>query len=238
MKQEEKDKLLQYKNKYVVYQITFPNDKKYIGFSSNIIRRWKGPSEYSSQLLISRAIAKYGWENLIKEVIFVSDDKQTALSKEAELIEKYNLLNSDYGYNMVPGGGDPPHNTYNNLSDERKQEWKEKHRQMAIRQWQNPEQAELLKRRMKEECHKSRMQKTPTERKEIWGKHNIGRIPPNAKPVLQIDLQTGEILNEYQSASQAARMIGKDNCASANIRRTANGIGKSAYGYAWRWKNE
>ena len=53
---------------------------------------------------------------------------------------------------------------------------------------------------MKEEFHKSRMQKTSAERKEIWGKQNIGRIPPNAKPVLQIDLQTGEILNEYQSA--------------------------------------
>ena len=91
MKQEEKDKLLQYENKYVVYQITFPNGKKYIGFSSNIIRRWKGPSEYSSQLLMSRAIAKYGWENLIKEVIFVSNDKQTALNKEAELIEKGKL---------------------------------------------------------------------------------------------------------------------------------------------------
>lgn len=238
MKQEEKNKLLQYENKYVVYQITFPNNKKYIGFSSNIIRRWKGPSEYSTQPLISRAIAKYGWENLIKEVIFVSDNKQAALDKEAELIEKYNLLNFDYGYNMVPGGRDPPHNTYNNLSDEKKQEWKEKHRQAALKQWQNPEQANLLKKRMKEEFHKSRMQKTSAERKEIWGKQNIGRIPPNAKPVLQIDLQTGEVLNEYQSAMQAARMIGKDNSASANIRRTANGIGKSAYGYAWRWKNE
>ena len=76
------------------------------------------------------------------------------------------------------------------------------------------------------------------ERKQIWGKHNLGRRPPNAKTVLQIDLQTHEILNEYSSARQAALALGLDPTAGSNIQRTARGIGKSAYGYGWRWKDE
>lgn len=31
-------------------------------------------------------------------------------------------------------------------------------------------------------------------------------------------------------------ILSLDSNSSANIRRTARGTGKSAYGYAWRWK--
>lgn len=93
-----------------------------------------------------------------------------------------------------------------------------------------------MKQRMKEETHKSRMKKTPQERKEIWGKHNLGRKPANAKSILQIDLATNKIIKEYSSARQAAIALGLDPTAGSNIQRTARGIGKSAYGYNWRWK--
>ena len=54
--------------------------------------------------------------------------------------------------------------------------------------------------------------------------------------LVAIDLKTNKILNEYSSAGQAALALGLDTKAASNIRRTANGTGKSAYGYNWRWK--
>ena len=80
------------------------------------------------------------------------------------------------------------------------------------------------------------MKKTIQERKEIWGKHNLGRTPHNAKPILQIDLKTNQILQQYPSAGQAALALQLDKTAGSNIQRTARGIGKTAYGYGWRWK--
>lgn len=38
--------LSQYNNKFVVYLMTFPNGKKYCGYSSNIKRRWRNANEY------------------------------------------------------------------------------------------------------------------------------------------------------------------------------------------------
>lgn len=232
-----KEQLDNFKNKYNVYMLTFPNNKKYVGYSANIKRRWRSPNEYSSQKLVYAAIMKYGWENIKKEILFSFDDMKTALDKEAELIENLNLLNPQNGYNAVPGGNVPPKDNYNKMSEEQKLKFKEKHREAALKQWADPEKAAYLKQRMKEEYHKSRIAKSPEERKEIWGKHNIGKLPPNAKSILQIDLNSGEIIAEYDSSRQAAFAIGKDGPASANIRRTANGQGKQAYGYGWKWKN-
>ena len=51
--------LSQYNNKFVVYLMTFPNGKKYCGYSSNIKRRWRNANEYKGQR-VYKAIEKYG----------------------------------------------------------------------------------------------------------------------------------------------------------------------------------
>ena len=231
----DKIQLEQFKNKYVVYMMLFPNNKKYIGYSSNIIRRWSKQSEYSSQFLVFNAIKKYGWNNIKKYILFYFDDSKEALKKEKELIDKFNLLNQEFGYNMVEGGGDPPHGENQHLSEETKKILAEKRRAAAIKMWQDEDKAEYLKKRMKEEFHKARMNMSEEQRKKSFGEHNIGNIPPNAKAILQIDPTTNEVIAEYRSARQAGLAIGIEN--SSNIQRTANGIGKTAYGYKWRWKD-
>ena len=207
----------------------------YCGFSGNIIHRWSSQGyNYRKCPSAWRAIQKYGWQNIKKYIIFSSKDKEEALRKEAKMIQQLDLLNPNNGYNLVPGGGAPPHPKKLNLSAEQRM----KKSQSAKAMWQDPEKASFLKQRMREECHKSRMQKTKKERNEIWGTHNLGRTPVNAKKVEQIDLETGTVLAEYTSAGQAAIALGLDKTAAANIRRTARGTGKSAYGYGWRWKND
>ncbi len=234
---QDRSQLEKYNKKNVVYLLVFPNSKIYCGYSSNIIRRWHGPSEYKSQPLVSRAIEKYGWTNIKKYIYNVYDNSEEGLKAEYNFIKKYDLTNPNKGYNMVDGGGNPPHGIQY-ISEEGYQKMVENGKRLAQNVWTNPERAAYCIKRMKEETHKKRMLMDPIERKEKYGKHHIGVTPLNAKPILQIDLQTGEILKEYPSARQAAIGLGLDPTAGANIQRTARGIGKSAYGYTWRWKND
>lgn len=224
-----------YKNKFVVYQLLFPNNKKYIGYSSDIKKRWSSSENYKSQQLVYRAINKYGWENIDKSILYTFDNSKDALLKEKELIEQHNLLNTNFGYNLVPGGGDPPHGEYQHLSDETKNKLKQIRSENTKKAWQNPEKAERIKKGMKEKFHQSRMEKTLEERKEIWGKHNLGRVPPNAKLIYQLNIKTGEILSTFVSAGAAARAV---NGCSSNIQAVANGKRKTAYGFKWRWADE
>jgi len=227
--------LSQYDNKYVVYLITFPNNKKYCGYSINLKRRWRNENEYKTQPAIYRAIQKYGWDNLKKEVLYVFDNSKDALEQEAKCIKEMDLINKEKGYNLVPGGNEPPHGLQY-VSEEGYKKMQENGKRLAQEVWGNPEKAAYAIQRMNEETHKKRMLLSKDELKEKYGKHNLGKTPHNAKPILQIDLKTNKILNEYSSAGQAALALGLDTKAASNIRRTANGTGKSAYGYNWRWK--
>lgn len=52
------------------------------------------------------------------------------------------------------------------------------------------------------------------------------------KPVVQIDLSTGEVIAAFVSQSEAARQTG---FSQTNISTCCNGKTKSAYGYGWRY---
>lgn len=93
---------------YYLYRITnILNNKTYIGQSVNPGRRWKDHqwlSKNTQEQYIHRAIAKYGVINFIFEVIATSKTQEDANLLEAQLIIQYNSLNSDFGYNLKPGG--------------------------------------------------------------------------------------------------------------------------------------
>jgi len=232
----DKKQLDEYKNKFVVYLLIFPNNKIYCGYSSNIKKRWRNEEGYKNQL-VYRAIKKYKWINIQKYIYKSFNNKLEALQLEYNIIKKYNLQNQNIGYNIADGGGDPPHGK-KHLTEKGRQQLIQNGKKLAQETWLNPIRKQYAIQRMKEETHKKRMLLSKTELKEKYGKHNIGRIPSNAKQILQIDLQTNKVLNEYPSARQAALALGLDATAGSNIQRTARGIGKSAYGYTWRWKNE
>lgn len=97
-----------------IYCITnIINNKKYIGLSSNIYRRWgehrrvpfnESSKEYNYPLY--RAIRKYGLENFKFEIIEQCSDEKKLLEKEAHWIKYYDSINK--GYNITAGG---EHNT-------------------------------------------------------------------------------------------------------------------------------
>ena len=94
-------------SKYVVYKHTFPNNKVYIGITSqkNPEVRWgKHGGGYKNHYPIWYAIQKYGWENIIHEIVYDNLSEDEAKQKEIELIALYNSTNHEFGYNVSPGG--------------------------------------------------------------------------------------------------------------------------------------
>ena len=93
-------------NNYIVYMHTSPNNKKYIGITSQKPkRRWRKNGEgYKDHLYFWRAIQKYGWDNFKHDILYVDLTKEEAEQKEVELIAYYNSNDIDFGYNMSIGG--------------------------------------------------------------------------------------------------------------------------------------
>lgn len=92
--------------KYTVYMHTAPNGKKYIGITcQKIAQRWRGCGKgYKTSTLFWNAIMKYGWDNIIHQVIATGLTEEEAKKTERDLISIHQTRDSLYGYNLTDGG--------------------------------------------------------------------------------------------------------------------------------------
>ena len=94
--------------KWKVYKHKVPNEKIYIGITSqDPERRWQNGYGYATQQLFWRAIQKYGWDNIEHNILFENLSFEEAKQIEIELIAKYHTFIHDplcNGYNMTLGG--------------------------------------------------------------------------------------------------------------------------------------
>lgn len=89
--------------KFYVYIHLFPNGKRYVGKTTQTPEmRWKGGSGYRNQLVYNE-IKKYGWENIIHQVIECKTEEEVNYL-ERYLITYYDTTNHDKGYNCSTGG--------------------------------------------------------------------------------------------------------------------------------------
>ena len=95
-----------YNDTYCVYvHINKINSKKYVGQTCRKPeKRWNGGHGYKENVYFWNAIQKYGWDNFEHEVIASNLTKEEADNFEILLIEKLNLLDKNYGYNLREGG--------------------------------------------------------------------------------------------------------------------------------------
>lgn len=71
---------------------------------------------------------------------------------------------------------------------------------------------------------------------KIW---KNSRRKPNIKPVTMCDPNTHEEIQDFISAAEAARFLGKTNKhAHQNISNCVNGRSKTAYGYWWKFSKK
>lgn len=88
-------------NNYTVYRHIFPNGKIYIGMTrQDPLRRWNNGRGYRTQTLMSRAINKYGWENVQHEIVAFGLSKEQAERMEIDLIASEKANDPKYGYNV------------------------------------------------------------------------------------------------------------------------------------------
>lgn len=79
------------------------NDKIYIGQTNNSLKkRWS--QGYRSCTYFNNALKKYGKDNFYFKEIEVCYNQETADFLEDKYIRHYNSRNSEYGYNLRPGG--------------------------------------------------------------------------------------------------------------------------------------
>ena len=92
---------------YTVYQHKNKiNGKVYIGITSRIPEdRWgTNGCNYKSSPHFYSAIQKYGWDNFEHNILFENLTKEQACIKEQELINCFNSMNREFGYNFTSGG--------------------------------------------------------------------------------------------------------------------------------------
>lgn len=82
------------------------NGHKYIGITAQTPNaRWLNGKGYSRNKKFYTEIQKYGWDNFTHEILFDGLTETEAISKEAELIKKYDSVSC--GYNNSYGGQYP-----------------------------------------------------------------------------------------------------------------------------------
>jgi len=90
----------------------------YIGVSKDLKRRFRNHAKHTNNLHLKRAIKKYGWDNLVKEVVLVAEETY-CLMIEAKLRAADKM-----GWNITKGGGMPP--SALGMKFTRSEEWKQK----------------------------------------------------------------------------------------------------------------
>ena len=226
-------------NNYAVYvHINKINDKRYVGQTNNIERRWRSNGvDYKNSLYFYNAIQKYGWNNF--EHIILKDNltKEEADKWEKYYIDFYHSRYNENGYNIREGGN-------RQLSEETRQKLSQIAKEKGL--WKgdnNPRHLDPLfgerngmygKKHSEEtkqkisEANKGR-QLTEETKQKISNFMNNNH--PRAKKV--ICLETGEVFLSTRKAAEAY------NTSHTCISRVCNGERKTTAGKHWEWyKND
>lgn len=223
--------------KFCVYKHTCPNGKVYIGMTQqNPLRRWRGGSGYRTNTHFYRAIQKYGWDNIVHEILFSELSEEEAKEEEVKLIALYKSTDVRFGYNRTEGGDFRLLPTPEQI-EKMRAAITGKRRTEEQRQHYRDGAKKRPKRLYLSEKHKENISKSLIGNKRAVGNHAGG------KAVVQFTLD-GIFIARYISAAIAAKEIGCDNsgisrCCRENL---STNVSKTKYkgkysGYRWYYIN-
>lgn len=229
---------------FCVYIHTFPNNKVYIGITSqNTKSRWQNGNGYKGNIRLTRAINKYGWENIKHEILFYGLTEEQAKQKEISLIKEYNSTNSLYGYNVSYGGNVPSLETREKISKSHigivpndKARQKMRLAKLGVKQSQ-----ETIQKRIKVGKDNPMFGRVVgnKEREHLRalfkGKPaHINTIKANQVNIVQYD-KSGNLIAEFESIKQASVNL---NIPYQRICHNCNGHQKYCNGYIFRHKEK
>lgn len=227
------------------------NGKQYFGITKlKPNQRWRNGNGYDGNIHFSRAIKKYGWDGFDHTIIYDDLTKEQAEGLEILFISEFNTTNKENGYNIDPGGNLRSKESIDKLRKSMighpvSDETKEKLRQANIGKKASDETKMKMSMsssgKIKTEEHRKNLSIALTGKK-ISDEHRLnlslshlgksGSQHPRSKPVYQIDKDTGDILNYFESGSLAAKSFGIN---SANISGVCKGNRKTAAGFCWEY---
>lgn len=200
--------------KYVVYMHTNKaNGKRYIGITcQNPLRRWRNGNGYYENEHFYRAICHYGWDNFTHEIIKSDITKEEACELEKALIGKYKSNDEKYGYNKSVGGENP--NQGAKMSAETRTKMSEA-------------------RKGRKATDETRAKISKAKKGKPNGREGKkGAESHNAGILLQISLNSGEVIAIYHGYDEMARETG---FAMSPVKRATNGLQHKSYGYKWKY---
>lgn len=221
---------------YTVYQHKNKiNNKVYIGITSQIPeRRWgSNGCNYKSSPHFYSAIQKYGWDNFEHNILFTNLTKEEACLKEQELIQKFNAMNREYGYNSTSGG------EVFSMNKETKE--KISHALMGNKNGLGHACSEEKKKKISNaqkgrkftDEHKQKLSIAAQNRHVPCSeekKKKLSQNYPNKRKVYCEELNT-----VYESVQECSRQLG---IPATNISKLCNGRGKTLKGYHLKYYDD
>lgn len=204
---------------YCVYMHVFPNQKRYIGITGDSPKkRWKRGKNYRNNIHLTRAVEKYGWDN-IKHIIVETDlDKESAEAKERMLISLFNSNDPKHGYNVTSGG-----ECIGKHSDETRRKISETKKAQCL----NPEYRELMSRVHKGISPPNKGKPMSQEQKLKISLAKRGTEGRGKRKVICIE--TGTI---YESITKAAELVG---IGAGKIVQVCKHTRNTAKGFHWEY---
>lgn len=242
---------------YTVYCHTFPHGKVYVGITrQSPIKRWKDGHGYRRGFPIGNAIRKWGWENIDHDIIAEVETLEEAEGLEQYLIALFKSTDSNYGYNILPGG---------NVSRSVLHEDVRQKRVDSIRlYWQDPalrkKQSDVMRQRWRDKEFRERQSTTHTGKiSPLKGKNSplkgraksdetkrkislsrkgkfVGEKSPLSKPILQYT-KDGEFVKRWACVKDVERA---GIAGVSSVSAVARGMPKhlTAGGFVWKYESD
>lgn len=243
---------------YLLYKHQTPSGKIYIGITSNTIERRCGRgSGYSHNEYFTRAIKKYGWDNISHEILCVGLTAEEAEEKERQFIRTYQSNNKDFGYNLTDGGEKGKRHSTSSIDKMRaakrgkyageanprfgKQCSPETRKKISdalkgkMSGANNPNYGKVMSVEQREKIRQSRIGRHyPVLSEAMKKSHACQEIHEHQKVKVNQYAKDGTFIKSWPSAGDAAEALLGNHKGQSNICSCANGNIKSAYGFVWR----
>lgn len=221
---------------YTVYQHKNKiNEKIYIGITmQEPNKRWGlNGVNYKSSPHFFAAIQKYGWDNFEHNILFTNLTKEEACKKEQELIEFYNSMDRNFGYNSTSGGETFIMNKETKEKISQALKGNKNGLGKSCTEEKKKKISEAQKGREFSEEHKRKLSKAAQRRHTPCSeekKEKLSKNYPNKKPVY-----CEELNQVFESVQECSRQL---DIPATNISKICRGKGKTAKGYHFKYYND
>lgn len=218
---------------YIYKTTNLINGKIYIG--KRVYRKKDDNWYLGSGIYLNKSIKKYGRKNFKKEILEWCNDKKHLCEREIYWIKEFNATNLKIGYNLSLGGdgGNVGVEAYIKIANK-------------LRGMKRPKEfgekiSKALKGKPKSKEHNEKVKQSllkvsrPKEvvdkmAKSIKNKYDNGWESPVQIKVYQYNKITGNYIQSYKSATEAAKILNIDR---KSITNNCVGKSKSSGGFIW-----